>query len=123
VGIGLDPCSEAITASWQGLDKAWCLGRVSQGLPKPLDGIVNSVVEIHEGIVRPESLAELFSGDQLAWLFQKDLQDSEGLFGQPDPRSVVKQFSSGLVYLERAESDPPTRRDAFHLLISSGLEV
>ena len=57
--------------------------------PQPLDGIVDAVIEIDEGVGRPHSLAKFFAGYNVPWVFQQNLQDLERLFLQPDLRSVL----------------------------------
>jgi hypothetical protein len=67
------------------------------------NSIVDTVVEIDEGVGGPYPLLQLLTGYQLSGLFQEDLKDSEGLFLQADFCPITTQFSRVLVQFELSE--------------------
>jgi hypothetical protein len=58
------------------------------------------VIEVNEGIRRPDLLAQFFAGDYFARMLQKNAEDLQRLVLQPDPGSVAAQFSTLVVQFE-----------------------
>jgi hypothetical protein len=46
------------------------------------------VLELDDGVIRPELLANLLPRHHLAWAFQEHGEDQEGLLAQPDSLSA-----------------------------------
>ena len=59
------------TAAGQRFDVAGTLGLIAQRLPQLLDGGADAVVELHNRVVRPQALANLFPRHHLAGMFQQ----------------------------------------------------
>src|SRR5256885_3715224 len=76
---GLDAANEAITAARQRFDQPRFLSGFTERLTQFLDGCVQAMVKIHERIIGPELLAQLFAGDQISWMLQKNGEYSAGL--------------------------------------------
>src|SRR5262249_29756463 len=74
-----DRCKKAISAAGNGLDEDGILGRVTQSVAHALDGRVEAVVEVNEGISRPQAIAQIVASDDLSRLFQKQRQYLERL--------------------------------------------
>ena len=66
-----DRRNEAVAAPRHGLDEAWRLGRIAQRLAQAVDDGVQTVLEVDERAVRPESLAQLLARDQIAGPLQQ----------------------------------------------------
>ena len=64
--IGLHRRDESVSAPRQGLDVPRTRRRISQGLPQFVHGRVQAVVEVHEGVGRPQFLAHLLACDHVA---------------------------------------------------------
>jgi hypothetical protein len=62
------------------------------------------VVEVYEGIVGPEFVAEILPCHQFAGTSQQEYQNLEGLFLQTDFRPVFAQLSGSNIYLKNTES-------------------
>jgi hypothetical protein len=63
------------------------------------------MIEIYKGIGWPDPLLQLLSGNQLAGMFQKNLEDLEGLLLQLDSCTLLAQFACPQVKLKVAEPD------------------
>jgi len=72
-------CYEPVAAARHGLDEPGALGRVSQDLADPVDGLVHALVEVHEDVRRPQLLAQLLTGHDLARTGEKHGKDLERL--------------------------------------------
>jgi hypothetical protein len=96
---------ESVAAFGQGLDEARRFGGIAQGFPQPLDGVVEAVVEIHEGIGGPDAPLQLLARDRLTGMFQKDLQNLEGLLLQLDLHTVLAEFARTQIKLEVSEPE------------------
>src|SRR4029077_13073348 len=101
---------KAITALWDRFDEAGQFCRVPQGVPKPLDGIVQPLIEIHEGVCSPDPLPKLFSGYQFARMSQENLQKLERLVLEFDPDPSFAQFPTTQIHFEDAEANCSTQR-------------
>src|SRR6516164_6225095 len=64
-------------AERQGLDEAGVFGRVSQSVPEPFDGGIQTVIKIDEGIGGPEPAPQFLTCDDLPRLFKKQAEDLE----------------------------------------------
>jgi hypothetical protein len=100
----LDLAYEAITLPGNSLDIARIIGRISQGVPQSPYRGVDAMVELDNGLVRPEALPNLLARDYFAGRFEKHLQDLEGLLLESNPVSLFAQFAPSTVQLEWAEA-------------------
>jgi len=62
------------------------------------------MVEIDEGILRPEALAKFFTSDDVTRGLQQDGQKQKRLFLQPDSTAFSSQLASSQIYLEICET-------------------
>src|SRR6266702_2465916 len=97
----------AETYSRQGLDIVGRFRGVAKRLPQSLDCIVNTVIEVYEGVGRPNILPQFLAGDDFARALQENLQNLEWLFLQPDLDSLPAQFSGIFIQLKSPEADVP----------------
>lgn len=70
---------ESISAARLRFDVPGILGGVSQRPPQLVDCRVQAVLEIDEGSLAPDLLAQLFTGNQFAGMRQQDQQNLEWL--------------------------------------------
>lgn len=80
------------------------------------------MVEIDPGIGRPETLAQLFAGDDIAGTFQQENQDAEGLLAQLDGYAAATQLCA--VAIDFEDTEAPALRvglSRFHRLDSADL--
>jgi hypothetical protein len=87
---------KTIATLGKSFDEAWLVRFVVQGQAKLFDSRVEAVVEVHEGILGPETLAKLFPRDHLPWLRQQHSQYPERLLLDLD-------LVAALVKLARAQ--------------------
>src|SRR5262245_52137055 len=77
--VGGEGADESIAALGERLDVARCLGSVAEGLAQPLDGVVQTAVEINEGIRGPDLPMEVLTCDDFASMLQQDAEEPKGL--------------------------------------------
>src|SRR5437016_8695099 len=66
---------KAVAAARESFDEARIFGGIAQGVAQALDGGIQAVIEVHESVRRPKLAAQLFPGDHLAGLLEKECQD------------------------------------------------
>src|ERR1700676_5578754 len=86
---GIDGSEETISPARHGFDEPGILRRISKGVPQAANGGVQAVIEIDEGIRRPEPLAQLLAGHDFAGLLQKLREYLERLLLQLDPHPLA----------------------------------
>ena len=97
---------EAIPLAGDGLDEPGIVGRVPEDLAEPVDRRVHAVVEIDEGVGRPQSAAQILARHQFAGTFEEDHQNVERAPAQPDAQAVLAHLAAALVHFEHAEAVP-----------------
>jgi hypothetical protein len=112
---------ETVTASGHCLNEARALSGIAEGFADLVDGFVESVIEIYEGIRGPQSALEFIAGHQLAWPGQQHREHLKRLLLKPDPRTALPQFASPKIGLEDSEAE--TARDVTGLLHGEALSV
>jgi hypothetical protein len=65
------------------------------------------MIEVHECVLRPQLLAQLFTGDDVAGTREQSEENLEGLLLQLDLDAVFAQFACPWVHLEETEGDDP----------------
>src|SRR5260370_42370381 len=95
--LSFDLADEAISSPLQRFHVAWLVRRIPQRIPQPFNRCVDAVIELYDGVVRPEFLANLLAQHHLAGMRHEHQQDSEGLFLEPDLDAVVAQLSGANV--------------------------
>jgi hypothetical protein len=101
-----------VTAPRQRFNKTRIIRRVVESLPEPLDGCVQSMFKIHEGVGLPELPVKLFARNQLSGVFEKTDQDLDRLPFQADFSALLLEFSRTQIKLEDPEPDPT--RNCWH---------
>jgi len=66
---------KAIATPGNGFNEAGILSRITESFAKALDGIVQPLFEVDEGVGRPEALPEFLSRYDLTGIFQQDLEN------------------------------------------------
>lgn len=104
-GAGGDGCDEAVAPLGKSFDKAGVVGFVGEGVAEFVDGSVQAVLEIDEGVFGPETLLELLTGDNEAGMFQKDGEDLERAILEFEADAGFAEFAGEQVGLIGAEAD------------------
>ena len=63
---GFNRSNETVSQPWQGLDIAGRIRGIAERLPKLLDGSVEPMLEVDEGVDRPKLLPDLIPGYNFA---------------------------------------------------------
>ena len=105
-GQRFDRTNPAVAATRDGLDEARVLGGVVERLTQLVYGAVEPVVEVHEGVGRPQADTELVPCDQLARTLEERAQDLNRPATEPDPEAAAPQLARHRVELEGAKSIP-----------------
>jgi hypothetical protein len=69
------------------------------------DSRAEAVIEIHEGIGRPQLLPQFLARHCLTGTLQQEAEDLEGLLLNLDPEPVFAQVAGAQVGLERSEAN------------------
>ena len=85
---------QPIAPPGQGLDVLGFVGRITQRPPQVLDGRVDAVVKLDDGVVRPQFFSDLLAADQFALALDQHAQDLQGLLLQDRSVAVVAQLSA-----------------------------
>src|SRR5262249_42834248 len=98
-----DGRNEAVTEPRKRFNIARILGGIAEKLTQCVDRRVQAVV-VADVRVRPKLLAQGDARNHLAWTFEKELQNAEGLFRQTDAQSVLTKFATGKINVEIAKT-------------------
>ena len=108
--------SKAVAAAAKGLDEARILRRITQRLADLVDGFVEPVVEVDEGIRRPKRLLEFLSCDHVAHVLEQHRQDLKRLLLELDLQALLAKLARSKIDLESPEADSAGRAsDPFHV--------
>jgi hypothetical protein len=100
-----DGSDEAVAALGKSFDEAGIVGFVGKGVAELVDGGVEAVLEIDEGVFGPEAFLELLAGDDEAGLFQEDGENLEGAILDFQADAGFAQFTGEQIGLVGAETD------------------
>src|SRR5262249_20147857 len=103
-------------ASRERLDVARMLGGIAEHEAQPVDGGVQTAIEIDEHVGRPQLSLQLVACDQPPWVLEQDEQDLERLPLQLLIDAVPPQLARPGVELEGTETEDPLGR---HVQISA----
>ena len=81
--------------------------RIAQSLAEFVDRLVDTLVEVDEGVVRPQPGAQFFPGDQFAGSVDQRTQDIERLALQLDAGPVFADFPGNEIDVEHTEPGAP----------------
>lgn len=87
-------------------------GVITKGFAKALDSVVDALIEFDVRVRGPQATLKLFSSDELAGFFEKDLKDLERLVLEPDAEAMLAQFACAWVQFEGSEPDRTIRGEA-----------
>jgi hypothetical protein len=125
VALSLHGRDESIPAPREGLDESRCFRGVRERFAQALDRRVHPLLEVDEGVARPQPLAQFFPGDELAGPFQQALEHPERLVLETHAHARPTQFAGAHVQLEHAEPDHARRLcgGCFHRISPSPRDV
>jgi hypothetical protein len=86
----VDRGEEAVAPASHGGYEPGILGGVAQRIPEPADGGVEAMVEVDEGVCRPEPFAHLLASDYLAGTIEQHCENLEWLFLEPNFGAVAE---------------------------------
>ncbi|HEY8549672.1 MAG TPA: hypothetical protein VIL35_06945 [Vicinamibacterales bacterium] len=109
LAVAMHGSHETVPAARQGLDEARGLGGVAERVAQPPDRGVQTMLEIDERVVRPETFPERFARHQLAGLFEQHREQLQGLLLEVEPRARLPQLAGTQIELEDAEPDQSAR--------------
>lgn len=104
VTLAADRHQEAVAAPGQRLDKAGVIGGVAEGFSQFVDRCIQPIVEIDEGILRPQLGAQLFTTDQFTRTLQQEREHLKRLFLQLDPLTLLPQLTAAHIHLKRCKA-------------------
>jgi len=105
----LNCADETISAAGQGLNVFGVLRGIAQHFANPGDGIVQAVVEIDEGVSRPELTPQLLASDEAASTLQQNPKNLDGLTLQAQLHATFPQLSRLEIQFERVETQDARR--------------
>lgn len=101
---------ETVAAARQGFDETRLLGRIAEGAAERLDRRIHAMLEIDEGVGRPQAALQLLAGEQLAGLFEKQGENLKGTAGEVDLHTVLAQLAGTKINLVGVEAKPTLGR-------------
>jgi hypothetical protein len=99
-GVPRHGSEKPVPTAGKRLDEARVFRGIAQGVAEAFDGGIEAVIEINEGVSRPQLGAQLLPGDKFARPVQEKRQDLEGLVLQPDLGAVPAKFPGAEVSLK-----------------------
>ena len=106
---GFDGRQETIAQTGSGFDKPRALGRIAEGVPKFVDGLVQIAVDVGRRFLGPKAVAQFLAGDESARLFKKSLKNIERLVLKLYADTALSKLPRIQVNLEDAETEGSTR--------------
>ncbi len=100
----LDLTQKAVPPPCHGFDITRIVGRFPERVAQLLNGGVDAVIELHDGVVRPKAEANLLAQHHLAGMLQQHTKDAAGLFPQAEPDAVFAQLTRSNVEFEWPEA-------------------
>jgi hypothetical protein len=103
-------CDETVAAARKGFDETRVLVRIAEGAAERLYRCIHAVLEIDEGVGRPEAALQLLPSKQFAGLFEKKGENLEGAAGEMDLRTVFAKLARTKINLVGVEAKPTLGR-------------
>src|ERR1700724_772 len=104
-GHRLNGRDESISPAWQCLYKTWAVRGVAEGFAQPHHGIVEAMIEVAKGVTRPETIPQVFPGDEVSRFFQEHREDLKGLLGELETQTVFAQFAGSQIRFEHTKAN------------------
>jgi hypothetical protein len=101
----LNRSDEAVSAACQGFDEAGARSGIAQDFAYFVDGGVEAVVEVDEGVGGPEFLLKIFAGHDFSGAVEEHGKDLEGLSLEAKFDAAFAEFAGVQVEFEDAEAD------------------
>ena len=98
---------EPVATARHRLDKAGRVGRVAQRVAQSLHGGVQPVLEVDEGVVGPQALAELVASHELARPLEQHREQLQWLLLKAETCARLSQLARAQIELEDAKFDQP----------------
>ena len=95
---------KTVAASREGLDEPRFVSLLTESPPQLLDCRVQAVLKVHKSILGPQPLAQLFTGNKLAGMFEQYREDSKGLFLQFNLTATLEKLARAQVQSVYVES-------------------
>jgi len=96
---------EPVSSPGKGLDVPRLIGGVAQCVAEPFYGRIDTLVEVHCYVIRPESVADVFPRNQHTGGLNQHSQDLERLFLKVYSTPGFVQLSSSQIEIVRTEAD------------------
>ena len=104
-GEFLNWSDEAVAAPGERFDEARVLRRVAQCITDAIDGTVESAIEIHHRVIRPDPLLQLLPGQHLTGPFQEGEKEFERLLLKLDFAALFEELPGAGVDLEGGKAE------------------
>ena len=95
---------KTISAAGQSFNEAGIAGRVAQRFSDLVHRRVQAVIEVNEGVSRPELFAEFLASHDSAGAFQQNSEHCERLFLDSEACAVLAKFARDQVRLKHTEA-------------------
>jgi hypothetical protein len=99
-----DRGNKTVTAAGQCLYETGIFGRVAESFSNLVDRSTKGVIEVNDRVLPPEPQLQLFSGDDLARVFEQDRKNFKRLALDLDPLASLPELAALQVGLEESES-------------------
>jgi hypothetical protein len=96
---------KTVSAASECFNEAGIFGGITEGVAQALDGGVQAVVEIHEGVGRPEPAPQLFPGKNFTGTLEEHGQDLERLLLESHLSAVPPEFTGAEIHFEGTKAD------------------
>jgi hypothetical protein len=96
--------NQPVSPSWQSLHVARTFRLITEGLPEPLNRIIQAHVEIYERVRGPKPLAKFLAGNHFAGPLDQKGQNLEGLVLQLNLQTMLAKLARVQICLERSEA-------------------
>jgi len=100
-----DRRDEAIPATWDGFDVLRSGRGIAERFAQPLDGRVHAVLEVDEGVVGPEPLAQFLARHDAPRASEQCLQNRERLFREVGADAILPDLPAVRIQLDRTDRD------------------
>lgn len=101
--------NESVSMSWKCLDELGIFSCVIQRLPETLHRIIQPLVEVNEGVGRPDLSLNFLTRDDFSGMLKENTKHLEWLVLQFYPDAVFTNLTRPQFNFKRSESDNPAR--------------
>ena len=101
----LDRSYESVSPMRERFDESRLVGVVPQHVAEPVDGLVETAIEVDKGVVRPELSCELLPRHQFARVLEQEQEHLQRLFLQLHPGTLATQLARARIDFENPKTD------------------